>query len=66
MKCEGEAGGVEGKAVRRGLLDELVGSSAPGTSSRMVWTKENSRIWTRLTVLSEAMEKFPTLFETGL
>ncbi|HEV3437260.1 MAG TPA: hypothetical protein VG122_07870, partial [Gemmata sp.] len=57
---------VEEKMVSHGLLDELVGIAPPGTPGRMVWTKENSRIWTRITVLSDAMGKFPALFESGL
>jgi hypothetical protein len=65
MKCEGEDKKVEGKVVRHGLMDELVGIAPPGTLGRMEWTRENSKIWTRLMVLSDAMEKFPALFESG-
>jgi hypothetical protein len=65
MKCEGEDKKVEEKMVRRGLMDELVGIGPPDTPGRMVWTKANSKIWTRLTVLSDAMGKFPALFESG-
>jgi hypothetical protein len=65
MKCEGEDKKVEEKMVRRGLLDKLVGITPPGTPGLLDWTTANSKIWTRLTVLSDAMGKFPALFETG-
>jgi hypothetical protein len=29
-----------------------------------VWNEANTKIWTRLTVLSEAIGKFPALFES--
>jgi hypothetical protein len=65
MKCEGEDKKVEEKKVRHGLIDELIGISPAGSPGRMEWTKANSKIWTRLTVLSGAMGKFPTLFEAS-
>ena len=66
-KCAGEVETVKvGEAnVRRALVDELIGIAPPDTPGRVRWTKENSRIWTRLTVLSEAMVKFPALFGAG-
>jgi hypothetical protein len=65
MKCEGEDKKVEEKMVRRGLLDKLGGITPLGTPGLLDWTPANSKIWTRLTVLSDAMGKFPALFETG-
>ena len=65
LKCEGEDKKVEEKKVRHGIMDDLIGISPPGTPGRMEWTKANSKIWTRLTVLSDAVGKFPTLFEAG-
>jgi hypothetical protein len=65
MKCEGEAKKVEEKMARHSQMDELVGIVPPGTPGRLEWTKANSKIWTRLTVLSDAMGKYPALFESG-
>jgi hypothetical protein len=63
-KCEGEDKKVEEKMARRGLMDELVGISATGAAGRQAWTEASTKIWTRLTVLSEAMGKFPALFQS--
>lgn len=62
-RCEGEGKPAGEQAVRRGFLEELVGYAPPNSPGRPVWTKDNSRLWTRLTALFEAMEKRPVLFE---
>ena len=60
-KCEGEAAALQQE--NRKLTDELVGFAAASTSP--TWTRENTKLWTRLTGLSTAMAKFPMLFEMG-
>jgi hypothetical protein len=64
-RCEGEGKPAPEQAARRAYLDQLVGYAPPNSPGRPVWTKDNSRLWMRLTALSEAMEKFPTLFEAS-
>ena len=63
MKCEGEGGQVQ-QEERRLLLDELVGASTAKESGR-TWTKENTKISTRLSALASAMAKYPMLFEAN-
>jgi hypothetical protein len=65
MKCEGE--GVQVKQEEsRALLDELVGANAQKEKeSGRKWTKENTRIATRLSALAGAMAKYPMLFEAN-
>jgi len=60
-KCEGDDAAVQQK--RRELLDGRTGAGVESPSS--VWTEQNSKIWTRLTALSEAMVKAPGLFDIG-
>ncbi|MCE9560470.1 MAG: hypothetical protein K8U57_00300 [Planctomycetes bacterium] len=66
-KCEGEVATVQQK--RREQLDSLTGTESVrdplGSAPNSAWTPQNSRIWTRLTALSNAMEKSPGLFESG-
>jgi hypothetical protein len=64
MKCEGSGAALQLKE-RHTLLDELVGTAPGGAAVGPAWTKENTKVWTRLTSLSAAMEKHPTLFEPG-
>jgi len=66
-KCEGEVATVQQK--RREQLDSLTGAESVrdplGSVPISAWTQVNSRIWTRLTALSDAMAKSPGLFESG-
>lgn len=64
-KCEGEDKKVEEQMVRRRLMDELMGRAPSGKSDGDMRIKDLTKIWTRITVLLDAMEKFPTLFESG-
>ncbi len=61
MKCEGEGEAVK-QQERRDQTDELVGT-APDEAGGTAWTKQNTKIWTRLSALSAAMAKYPALFE---
>jgi hypothetical protein len=64
-KCEGPDAGVQQR--RREQLDTLPGAepvrdpAAPEPASP--WTRENSKIWTRLAALSAAVAKAPALFD---
>jgi hypothetical protein len=64
-KCEGEDEALQQK--RRTLTDTLVGAEPVkdprGKEPPSNWTRENTRIWTRLEALSKAIEQHPTLFE---
>jgi hypothetical protein len=63
MKCEGNAKNEHDKDARHDLLDELIGVTPSDSPGSMTWTEKNSKIWTRLKILTNAMEKFPALFE---
>ncbi len=66
-KCEGEVEGIQQK--RREQLEGLSGAELVrdplGKEPASAWTRDNSKIWTRLTALSEAMAKAPGLFDAG-
>ena len=61
IQCEGPGDAVQ-QQERRSHLDELVGA-APGQTGGSPWTKQNTKIWTRLSALSAATAKHPALFE---
>jgi hypothetical protein len=64
MKCEGLADALQMKEPQlEKLLDELVGAATEGAAGGPAWTEKNTRVWTRLKSLADAMEKHPTLFE---
>jgi hypothetical protein len=64
MKCEAEAAGVK-QEERRALLDELVGFTPSPNAKEpdRAWTKDNTKLLTRLAALSTAMAKHPALFD---
>ena len=62
MKCEAEGGQVK-QEDRLKLMDELIGAPAK-EGAGVPWTKENTKIETRLTALAAAMGKNPALFES--
>ncbi|MBA4186792.1 MAG: hypothetical protein C0467_02115 [Planctomycetaceae bacterium] len=66
-KCEGDVATVQQR--RREQLDGLSGAEVVrdplGKEPPSTWTRENTRIWARLTALSEAMKAAPGLFEAG-
>jgi hypothetical protein len=62
MKCEAEGGQVK-QEDRPKLMDELIGAPAK-EGAGVPWTKENTKIATRLTALAAAMGKNPALFES--
>ncbi len=63
--CEGDAAPVQQE--RRKHADQLVGAEpAPDLKTpepQSAWTRDNTRLWTRLATLEAAMNKHPGLFE---
>jgi hypothetical protein len=66
-QCEGDGEKlkVEEMKNRRLILDKLVGLPPPGAKTLVRFTDKNSKIWTRLTALADATEKFADLFQGG-
>ena len=59
MKCEGLGAALQ-MEERRNLTDDLV-----GVGDGPAWTKENTKIWTRLTALSAAMGSTRSCLRAG-